>query len=183
MKIKDIWEVIKLMIYAIILVWVINNFLVASYTVKGDSMLPTLKEGDILLVNVIGYHLNGLERLDTVIFDSGNEEGDFYVKRVIGLPGDTVRYENDFLYVNDKVIPEPYLVEYKYFLGNYNLMDDFDLLKLTGEYKVPKNKLFVLGDNRLRSMDSRELGFIDIKKVVGKVDYKYFPISSIGKVE
>jgi signal peptidase I len=182
MKFKDMWDIVKLMIYAVILVWIVNNFIFVSYGVEGKSMLPTLEDGDQLFVNILGYNLKGLDRLDTIVFEVGEE--DHYVKRVIGIPGDSVWYKNDILYINGEAIPEPYLTEQKFFLGKYNLMSDFSLADHpTVVSVVPKDKLFVLGDNRLNSVDSRIFGFVDVSSVVGIVEYKYFPISRFGKVE
>lgn len=180
MKLGYIFEIIKLFLIAFLLVWIVNNFIFAAYNVKGDSMLPTLENGDKLIVNIFGYKFDKVEHGDIIIF---NYEKDKYIKRIIGLPGDTLEYKEDQLYVNSVPVPESYLTEQRFFLGDYPLMSDFTLEDVTGFKVIPKNKIFVLGDNRVNSLDSRELGFIDSSSVIGKASFKYWPLYSLSVIK
>lgn len=165
---KEGLEWLKAIVIALLLVILVRTFFISSYVVKGSSMLPTLEDGNKLIVNKLVYHIGDLERFDVIVFHA--TEQDDYVKRIIGLPGDTVEYTNGQLYINGKLHEEEYL-------------EDFGAAGTdeTGEFKVfvPEGKLFVLGDNRKDSRDSRDFGFVDIDNVVGKVNLRYWPLNEI----
>ena len=91
--------------FIIVLVLLFKHYIISPIRVDGDSMNPTLKDGDIMLLNEIGYRLHGVERFDIVVIDTPN---DVIIKRVIGLPGDRIRYQDNILYVNDKEVDEPF---------------------------------------------------------------------------
>ncbi|MCE5037647.1 signal peptidase I [Staphylococcus auricularis] len=176
---KEITEWIVAIGVALIILAVVVNFVGKSYTIKGDSMDPTLKDGERVIVNMIGYNLGGLEKGNVIVFHA--DQSSDYVKRVIGMPGDKVEYKKDQLYVNDKKVEEPYLdynkkrkqVEYI----TANELDVSSLPNSNGEEKIPKGKLLVLGDNREVSKDSRSFGLINEDQVVGKVSFRYWPLS------
>ncbi|KMK96839.1 signal peptidase I [Rossellomorea marisflavi] len=172
---KEGLEWIKALAIGLIIFIVIRTFLFSNYVVDGESMMPTLQDGNKLVVNKIGYQIGDLHRFDVLVFHANEKED--YVKRVIGLPGDTVTYKNDKLYINGKYYEEPYLDTYKAENSGGKLTGDFTLEELTGDKKVPKGKLFVLGDNRRGSEDSRYFGFIDREQVVGKVNLRYWPLN------
>lgn len=164
---KEGKEWLKATVIAIVLLIFIRAFFITSYVVEGGSMFPTLEDGNKLIVNKFIYRISDLERFDVIVFHA-NKHAD-YVKRVIGLPGDTVEYKNEQLYINGELYKEPYL-------GTYGLDEN-----ATGDFKVyvPEGKLFVLGDNRKNSLDSRDFGFIDIDSVVGKVNLRYWPLNEL----
>jgi signal peptidase I len=151
----------------------LRTFFISNYVVEGESMMPTLQDGNLLMIN----KMSEIERFDIVVFHANTEED--YVKRVIGLPGDTIEYKNDVLYINGKPYDEPYLAPYKEKLIDGLLTGDFTLYEVTGQQKVPKGHIFVLGDNRLGSWDSRHFGFVSLDQVVGKVNLRYWPINEI----
>ena len=104
-----------------------------------------------------------------------------YIKRVIGLPGDTVEMKDDVLYINGKDMEEPYLEEIKEDLIFDKLTGDFTLTEITGESaKVPEGSIFVMGDNRLFSKDSRFFGFVSDDAIIGEVKFRLFPLNKIG---
>lgn len=154
-----------------------HTFLFSSYDVDGISMKPTLEDGDKLIVNKLGYEFGHISRFDIIVFHRTSDQD--YVKRVIGLPGDTIQYEDDRLIVNGVFVREPYLHNQpNTFLGQ-KATGDFTLKDLTGEERVPENHLFVMGDNRLSSYDSRHFGFVPINQVVGKVNVRYWPVDKV----
>ena len=161
-RIKNIVEYVAI----IIAVLLFRQFLFSPIRVSGDSMIPTLKDGDIMILNKIGYSIKGLDRFDIVVVDYNGEK---IIKRVIGLPGDYVEYNDNKLYINGEYIKEEY--ERK----NTN---DF-ILEMIDENVIPDGKYLVLGDNRLVSSDSRIIGLIDKKDILGKTSFSIWPIKKI----
>jgi signal peptidase I len=174
---RESLEWVKALAIGILLFAFIRTFFFSNYVVEGESMKPTLEEGNKLVVNKIGYQIGAFERFDVIVFHANKKED--YVKRVIGLPGDRVEYRNDQLYINGKKVDEPFLEPYKDEVVSGRLTGDFTLKELTGIDTVPEGKLFVLGDNRRSSWDSRHFGFISINQVVGKVDLRYWPLEDV----
>ena len=162
----------------IILTVCFRIFFFSTYVVEGKSMMPTLEDGNMIVINKVGYQVGELHRFDVVVFHANEKED--YVKRIIGLPGDTIEYIRDRLYINGKLMKEPYLDRFKAEMIGGRLTDDFTLEEVTGKMKVPKDSVFLLGDNRLRSWDSRYFGFVKIEKIVGKVDLRYWPINEVS---
>lgn len=162
---------------AILLAVSIRTFFLSTYVVQGKSMMPTLQDGNLIVINKAFHQLGELHRFDVIVFHASSEED--YVKRIIGLPGDRLEYKQDKLYVNGVFIQEPFLQPYKQQLSKGLLTEDFTLKEVTGQVVVPNYSLFVLGDNRLESWDSRKFGFIDIHQIVGKVDLRYWPIDKL----
>ncbi|WP_079507988.1 signal peptidase I [Mesobacillus jeotgali] len=170
-------EWIKAFSLGMIIFIFIRIFFFSNYVVDGESMLPTLEDGNKVVVNKFGYESEDLERFDVIVFHANEEED--YVKRVIGLPGDRIEYRKDRLFINGEEVKEPFLKMYRDQSPGGYLTGDFTLEDLTGVEKVPEGKLFVLGDNRLGSWDSRQFGFISEKQVVGKVNLRYWPLEEM----
>ncbi len=181
-KQKNEWfEWLKAILIAVALAGGIRYFIFAPIIVEGESMMPTLHNQDRMIVNKMAYKIGEPERFDIIVFHA--EEGKDYIKRVIGLPGDRIEYKNDTLYVNGKPYKEPYLDEEKKQLFDGPLTESFTLEELWGQKTVPEGHLFVLGDNRRYSKDSRHIGFIPMEKVVGKTSVVYWPLSDARIVE
>lgn len=152
-------------VVVIILVLLFKQFFFAPVRVNGASMDNTLKDKDILLLNIIDYKLNdNIKRYDIVVIDN---EDEFLIKRIIGLPGDIVRCIDNELYINGKKIKEDYT------LGKTS---DFEIKVREGEY-------FVLGDNREVSLDSRYFGSFKKEQIKGKTTHILFPFNKFGKIE
>ncbi len=152
--------------YIVILIAIIlfKKFMYSPVYVNGESMMNTLHNGDIMILDIIGSKNNNLKRFDIIVIDSGKE---LIIKRVIGLPGDSIEYIDNELYVNEKKIDDPY--------GN-GATENFKV-------KVPKGKYFVLGDNRENSMDSRYFGSFSKKEIKGKTKLVIFPFARFGNKE
>ncbi|MFC0189415.1 signal peptidase I [Fictibacillus aquaticus] len=173
-KKKQTYEWILSLLGALLLAVIIRSFFFSPIVVDGESMNPTLQDKDRMIVTKIGEY----ERFDIIVFHA--PDGRDYIKRVIGLPGDRIEYKDDVLYVNGKTYDEPYLKEYKERLSEGTLTDSFTLKETpVGSETVPKDHLFVLGDNRRDSEDSREIGAIPFKKVIGTTNIVYFPIDEM----
>jgi signal peptidase I len=177
-KRSEFWDWIKALGIALLLAVLIRQFLFTNYIVYGESMMPTIQEGNRLIVNKLGYTFSKPTRFDLVVFHANTQED--YIKRVIGLAGDSIEYKDDKLYVNEQYVEEPYLDKFKKQLGNNSqLTGDFNLGDYTGKSTVPNGYVFVMGDNRLHSIDSRHLGFIPIDQIVGEVNLRYWPVSEL----
>lgn len=164
-----IWSIIV----ACVLMAILYFFIGRPFTVSGQSMYPTLHNGDHMIMSKLG----GINRFDVVILKAPDEDKE-YIKRVIGMPGDTVEVTSGVLYINGKVVEQP-------FINSDNskktvFIDDFTLKELTGVDKVPEGKYFVMGDNRGVSKDSRMIGFIDASAIEGKAVFTVWPINRIG---
>lgn len=150
----------------VLLVVFIRIYIITPVIVVGDSMIPTLKEKQILLLNKIDYKFNDIERYDIIVIRVGNSE---IIKRVIGLPGENIEYKNNVLYINGKEIDNKY---------NFKT-DDFTLKSICNCDKIPKDKYLVLGDNRVVSADSRIIGLIDKKDIEGSTKLSIWPIKMV----
>ena len=175
-KKSTIWEYAKPILIALVLVLVIPTFVVQAFKIPSESMEPTLEIGDHLLVNEFIYGIKipftsinlfpwkSPQRGDVIVFIYPLEPDKDFIKRVIGVGGDTVRIVNKKLYINGVETPDPHAVyrENTILLGDVQKPDNF------GPVTVPKGNLFVLGDNRDVSWDSRSWGFVPLKDVLGK---------------
>ncbi|OMP67889.1 signal peptidase I [Domibacillus epiphyticus] len=166
---------VKTITLAVVVTAVCKYFFFSGLVVHGESMSPTFEDKDKVLVT----KMTDIERLDQVVFHAPDSENN-YIKRVIGLPGDTVEMKDDVLYINGKKVDEPYLDENKEsVMVGQKLTGDFTLAEVTGHDTVPDGHLFVLGDNRAISKDSRIFGFIREDSVIGEVQLRFYPINSI----
>lgn len=180
-KKNELWEWSKALLIAFGLAAIIRLFLFTPIIVDGESMMPTLENGDSMLVNKIGYIVGEPKRFDIVVFHAPEQKN--YIKRVIGLPGDHVEYKNDQLYINGKEVSESYLDQYKDDITEGTLTDDFTLESITGDKEIPEGYVFVMGDNRRYSKDSRMIGLIEIDEIIGKTNFVFWPIGEVGFVK
>lgn len=145
----------------ILVVVLIKTFVVSPIRVNGASMDPTLNDKDIMLLDEISYRFSDIERFDIVVV---KEEDEYLIKRVIGLPGETVEYKNDKLYIDGKYVKE-----------DFKHKETFDFSTTLG-----KDEYFIIGDNRTNSTDSRVFGPISRDKIMGKTSLTILPISRFG---
>ena len=179
---NELWEWIKALVIAFVIAVLIRYILFTPIVVDGDSMMPTLEDGDRMIVNKIGYKLGEPDRFDIVVFHA--PEGKDYIKRVIGLPGDTIEYKDDQLYINGKAYDEPYLDEYKSQITEGTLTQDFTLQEIDPTIEViPEGYVFVMGDNRRYSKDSRHIGIVSEDKIIGNTSVIFWPISEMKIVK
>lgn len=163
---KNILKENLVYIIIIIVIILVKCFVVTPVRVNGRSMLPTLKEKDIMVLNKLAYRNKDIKRFDIVVV---KDHGELIIKRVIGLPGETITYKDNILYVNGKKVDEKFTK-----VKDKNLED-------YSSKKIPKGHYFVVGDNRPESADSRMIGFIKKENIKGKSVYTIFPFSRIGK--
>jgi signal peptidase I len=152
-------DIIETLVLAVILFLGINT-VSARVRVDGFSMIPTLKDGEFVLVSKVNYRFGNVERGDIIVFHFPLDPQQELIKRVIGLPGDTVNVQNGTVSVNGQMLTEPYISAAPAY---------------SGVWTVPQGQLFVLGDNRNDSSDSHSWGFLPFEKVVGKAVVIYWP--------
>lgn len=145
----------------LIIIILFKTFFYSPVYVSGDSMLTTLHDGDIMILDIIGSRKSEINRFDIVVVNSGKE---LIIKRVIGLPGEKIEYKSNQLYINDQLMEDPY---------GSNATENFEVV-------VPKGKYFVMGDNRQNSMDSRYFGPFSRKQIKGKTKFVVFPFGRVG---
>jgi len=179
---NELLEWVKALLFAFGIVFVVRWLLFSPFIVDGESMLPNFRNGERMIVNKLIYDLREPRRGEVIVFLA--PEGKDYIKRVIGEPGDRVRVEGDVVYVNGEPIDEPYLREKLDEAAQRGVPYNSGLYSHYGEVTVPEDALFVLGDNRPRSKDSRspDVGFVPFDNIVGRADVVYWPISSIRLV-
>jgi len=153
-------ETLQTIILAVVLYFLIDS-VVARVRVENISMEPTLMPGEFILVNKLAFKLNDIHRGDIIVFHFPQNQKEDYIKRVIGLAGDTITVRADKVYVNDQEINEPYIAAEP----AYN-----------GTWQVPAGAMFVLGDNRNQSSDSHSWGFVPDELIVGKALVIYWPL-------
>ncbi len=148
-------------------------FIAQPHKVAGSSMFPNFHDGDYIITDKLSYRFSQPKEGDIVVFKNPLDESQDFIKRIIGLPGDKVKVDGGHVYVNGTMISEPYLKNDVITQGQ-NFLQDGD------EKTVPPDHYFVLGDNRTRSSDSREWGFIKRDELIGKVFLRYWPKETFG---
>lgn len=170
---KEIWDWTKAIGIAVILAIIIRTFLFSPTIVDGESMMNTLQNGEFLIVNKLVYRMSEPKREDIIIFHATEKKD--YIKRVIGIAGDRIEMKDDHLYINGKMVDEAYLKE------NIDYWRKMEGTVFTQDFvvdSVPEGMIYVLGDNRRNSTDSRILGPISLDKVVGRADLSIWPIKT-----
>jgi signal peptidase I len=161
-------EVLETILPAVLIAFLINFFLAQATQVHGQSMEPTLHSDQRLVVEKVSYRFHGPRRGDVIVLKSPRESSELLIKRVIGLPGEAVEIRQGRVYINGQEWDEPYLERSPG--GNW------------GPIIVPPLHVFVLGDNRGFSNDSRAFGMVPIENIVGRAWVSYWPIDEVGAV-
>lgn len=164
----EIRETIKIILIALVLSFIVRTFIVEARVIPSGSMLPTIQLGDRVLVNKFIYRFSNVERGDIVVFEPPIESKDDYIKRVIGLPGETLWVEDGRICIDGHFLNEPYIPEPIFYT-----MDPIT---------IPENTYFVMGDNRNSSYDSHAWGVLPIENIKGKAFVMYWPIDHIKKM-
>jgi signal peptidase I len=158
------------LLIAIGLALVIIVFLYQPVKVEGTSMAPLLSDQERIFINKFVYRFEDIHRGDVVVFWYPLDRSKSFIKRVIGLPGETVDIRHGLLYVNGQLVPEPYVPP------QYTDVTDF------GPVKVPKDSYFVMGDHRISSNDSRVFGPVASQFIYGRAVFAYWPVDHFGSL-
>lgn len=163
---------------------VVNYYILQPSQVRGSSMLPTLHDNDRIFVSRVTYKLRKPQRGDIVVLNSPDNKEIEFVKRVIGIPGDTIMIDNCTppfrtecdLVVNNETLDEKYVKEKTQLYEN-------SIYKEGQAFSIPEDQLFVMGDNRTGSLDSRIFGPIRQDSIIGVVFFRYFPSDNVGMLK
>lgn len=170
---RELMEDVIMVLVVLVVVFLIKNFVLINAVIPSGSMENTIMTGDRVFGNRLAYRFGDPERGDIAIFRYPDDESELYIKRVMGLPGDTIEIKDGLLYLNNSEEPlaEPYLKEIP--------EGDF------GPYQVPEGCYFMLGDNRNKSNDSRmwENTYVTRENVLAKAVFRYYPFDKIGRIE
>ena len=160
------WEVAETLAIALLSIYVIYTFVAQPFVVQGASMKPNFSDGDYILVDEITYRFREPVRGEVIVFRNPNNESEFYVKRVIGLPGEEVVVNANTVKINGDVLKEDYLP-----IEN----------GISGErvFNLEADEYFVMGDNRVHSFDSRAWGPLKRNKIIGSVRLRFWPVNQI----
>lgn len=159
-------EFIETLLLTLLIFWVVNA-LTGRFRIEGHSMLPTLHEGEYVLINKMAYFLAEPERGDIIVLQFPRDRTRDFIKRVIGLPGDHIEVSDGQVWVNGVQLQEPYIAA----APNYS-----------GSWDVPEEQYFVLGDNRNNSSDSHNWLFLPFEDIVGKAWFIYWPPTEAKEV-
>jgi len=185
------FEVVETLVLTLLIYLVIHNFVAQPFEVQQSSMLPTIVDGEYILIDKLTTRFDGYHYGDVVVFEPPNSsglatDGIPFIKRIIGMPGDTITLENGRVFVTQPGaspvrIEEPYVVQEPD--GSTSATLPRDPQGIRDEWVVPEGSYFVMGDNRPQSQDSRAFGPIDEELILGRAWLRYFPLERIGLIE
>jgi signal peptidase I len=164
-----IWETIQVAVISLAVVLVVRNFVIQPFFVDGTSMVPNFQDGDYLIIDELTFRFRQPQRGEVIVFKFPQNESSYFIKRIIGLPGDTVEIKNGVVSVSNAESPD-----------GIQLAENYLISKTPGDVKtiLQKGEYFVLGDNRTMSYDSRSWGVLPSKNIVGLVRLRLWPINS-----
>ncbi|KKU91231.1 MAG: Signal peptidase I [Microgenomates group bacterium GW2011_GWA1_48_10] len=167
------WDILESITFALAIFVVAYLGLFQTAEVVGASSYPTLKNGERYVVDKISYRFNAPQRGDFVVIRSPRNPNVDFIKRVVGLPGETIRISAGKVYINGSLLPEPYLSK-----GDATEPESF--LGENEDFVIPENHLFIMGDNRANSSDSRDFGPVTQSDIIGKFIFKWWPPDEFG---
>jgi len=166
-----IWEILKIVIIALVIVIPIRYFLFQPFIVKGQSMEPNFENSNYLIVDELSFRFRDPQRGEVVVFRYPKNISQRFIKRIIGLPGDKIEVKAGSIMVNDQVLDES-----KYLPSGVQTPGNI-------QTSLNENEYFVLGDNRISSFDSRQWGLLPRKNIIGRVLIRAWPITTLTKIE
>lgn len=173
---RAILDLFETLVIGLAIFVVLYQFAGQPHQVLGASMEPNFYNREYILTEKISYYFGKPQRGDVVVFKYPQNPELEYIKRVIGLSGDTIKIQDGRVYINEQPLRESYL-------PSNTTTNGFASLQNNQSYTVPKDQYIVFGDNRTRSSDSREWGFVPESNVVGRAFFRYWPIGQIGFIK
>lgn len=172
---RAILDALQPIVLAFAVIMMVYLFLFQPHKVDGSSMYPNFKNGDYILTEKITYRNSDPKRGDVVVFQAPPPAEADYIKRVIGLPGETIMVSKGHVYINGQLLSEPYLADTV-------VTSEKSFLRENVPYVIPPNYFMMFGDNRSFSSDSREFGPISKRAIVGRAAVRYWPFSTTGLI-
>jgi len=166
-----IWEILKIVFIALVIVIPIRYFLFQPFIVKGQSMEPNFEDSNYLIVDELSYRFRDPQRGEVVVFRYPRNVSQRFIKRIIGLPGEKIEIEASVVMVDGKILDES-----EYFPSGVQTLGNIQI-------SLDENEYFVLGDNRISSFDSRQWGTLPRKNIIGRVLIRAWPITTLTKIE
>ncbi|MBI2063804.1 MAG: signal peptidase I [Candidatus Yanofskybacteria bacterium] len=170
-----IWETIKIVVISLAIIVPIRYLLVQPFFVKGASMEPTFEDTDYILIDEITYRFRDPARGEVVVFRYPEDQTQFFIKRIVGLPGETVEIRNDRVVIRNEQNPSGFALNESYLEKGQHTLGDMRI-------KLGTNEYFVLGDNRMRSSDSRRWGSLSRSLITGRVFFRAWPVNEFGGI-
>src|SRR3989344_1618434 len=172
-----IWEMVKVVMLSLAIILPIRYFLIQPFFVKGASMEETFNDGEYILIDEIGYRLNEPKRGDIVVFRFPEDKSKFFIKRVIGLPEETIEIKNNTVRIFNTENPDGIVLdESQYLSARQHTVGNLKV-------KLDREEYFVMGDNRLQSFDSRGWGPVSRSLITGRVFFRAWPVNVFGAIE
>jgi signal peptidase I len=165
-----LWEVFEILAVALISIFVIYGFIAQPFQVQGASMEPNFYTKQYLIVDEISYRFRVPERGEVIVFHNPRNESEFYIKRIIGLPGETIEIKNSQVTIINKDNPKGLVLDESYLPAGTEMPGD-------GTFTTGEDEYFVMGDNRLQSFDSRSWGPVKKSEIVGVVRLRIWPFN------
>lgn len=169
-------DTLEVVVFAIAIFLFVYLLVLQPHKIKGESMVPNFQNGEYLLTDKLTYRFGKPERGDVIVFEAPGANGDEFIKRIIGLPGERISVSQGKVFINGHALTENYLPETFY-------TDSGAFLREGKEVLVPEGYFAVFGDNRRASSDSRSWGFVAKEKINGRAWVIYWPISKFGRVK
>lgn len=171
-----ILETAKIIIISLAIIIPIRYYLIQPFFVKGASMEENFHDGDYLLIDEISYRFSQPRRGDVIVFRYPENRSQFFIKRIIGLPNETIEIKNDKVIIYNSEFPEGFPLQEEYLASYQETVDNLFV-------KLDRDDYYVLGDNRLQSSDSRRWGTLDKSFITGRAFMRLWPISKVTKFE
>ena len=169
-----VWETAKIVIISLIIIIPIRYFVVQPFFVRGDSMVPNFHDGDYLVIDEISYRLADPKRGEVIVFRFPEDPSQFFIKRIVGLPGETIKIKDNQVLISNQDDPTGFVLDESY-------LAEQTPGKL--EVKLDENDYFVLGDNRDESSDSRRWGPLPRHLIIGKVWLRAWPVKTAQAID
>lgn len=172
-------EIVQVVVVALVIIFAVRYFLIKPFVVKGASMEPNFYDSEYLIIDELSYRFRAPERGEVVVFhppehpNSTEQSDQYYIKRVIGLPGETVEVHEGVITIFNTEHPNGFVLDESY-ISEYT---DGDIRRV-----LPENEYFLLGDNRTASLDSRAFGSVPFANIIGKVWFRGFPLDRAATI-